>query len=165
MAARLELAFGEPARKLLDMQSAWDSAQPKRSHLTPVISSYVPPFLQLKAAKIEAWAGTGISPRHRLSVFLRTLVNSTSTGLSKVNFPGNDDSERPGWDGEIEADEATPWVPKGRSGWEFGVNQDPKGKADGRSEEHTSELQSLMRISYAAFCVKEKKQTQTEQRQ
>ena len=37
MAARLELAFGEPARKLLDLQSAWDSAQPKRSHLTPVI--------------------------------------------------------------------------------------------------------------------------------
>lgn len=131
MAARLELAFGEPARKLLDLQSAWDAAQPKRLDFTPVISSYVPPFLQLKAAKIEAWAGTGISPRHRLSVFLRTLVNSTSAGLSKVNFPGNDDSERPGWDGEVETDEATPWVPNGRSGWEFGVNSDPKDKADG----------------------------------
>src|SRR3546814_7035620 len=30
-----------------------------------------------------------------------------------------------------------------------------------RSEEHTSELQSLMRISYAVFCLKKKK-TQTE---
>src|SRR3546814_2103361 len=30
----------------------------------------------------------------------------------------------------------------------------------GRSEEHTSELQSLMRISYAVFCLK-KKNTQT----
>src|SRR3546814_4468964 len=31
-----------------------------------------------------------------------------------------------------------------------------------RSEEHTSELQSLMRISYAVFCLKQKnKQTQT----
>src|SRR3546814_5763283 len=29
----------------------------------------------------------------------------------------------------------------------------------GRSEEHTSELQSLMRISYAVFCLKKKKQT------
>src|SRR3546814_4151919 len=29
-----------------------------------------------------------------------------------------------------------------------------------RSEEHTSELQSLMRISYAVFCLKKKKQTQ-----
>src|SRR3546814_9707388 len=30
-----------------------------------------------------------------------------------------------------------------------------------RSEEHTSELQSLMRISYAVFCLKKKKQLQT----
>src|SRR3546814_5645342 len=29
----------------------------------------------------------------------------------------------------------------------------------GRSEEHTSELQSLMRISYAVFCLKKKKTT------
>src|SRR3546814_2312875 len=29
---------------------------------------------------------------------------------------------------------------------------------DGRSEEHTSELQSLMRISYAVFCLKKKTQ-------
>src|SRR3546814_2572102 len=29
--------------------------------------------------------------------------------------------------------------------------------ANGRSEEHTSELQSLMRISYAVFCLKKKK--------
>src|SRR3546814_7201902 len=32
-----------------------------------------------------------------------------------------------------------------------------KGLAQGRSEEHTSELQSLMRISYAVFCLKQKK--------
>src|SRR3546814_7572547 len=35
----------------------------------------------------------------------------------------------------------------------------PKMKA--RSEEHTYELQSLMRISYAVFCLKKKKQTIT----
>src|SRR3546814_7321551 len=37
----------------------------------------------------------------------------------------------------------------------------PKGELKGgrqiRSEEHTSELQSLMRISYAVFCLKKKK--------
>src|SRR3546814_10471183 len=34
----------------------------------------------------------------------------------------------------------------------------PAGRrGDGRSEEHTSELQSLMRISYAVFCLKKKK--------
>src|SRR3546814_2887983 len=31
-----------------------------------------------------------------------------------------------------------------------------------RSEEHTSELQSLMRISYAVFCLKKKKKKNTE---
>src|SRR3546814_1349777 len=30
---------------------------------------------------------------------------------------------------------------------------DRRGNADVRSEEHTSELQSLMRISYAVFCL------------
>src|SRR3546814_4703344 len=30
------------------------------------------------------------------------------------------------------------------------------GDVDARSEEHTSELQSLMRISYAVFCLKKK---------
>src|SRR3546814_2946594 len=33
----------------------------------------------------------------------------------------------------------------------------------GRSEEHTSELQSLMRISYAVFCLKKKKTSQNQQ--
>src|SRR3546814_1053677 len=32
-----------------------------------------------------------------------------------------------------------------------------------RSEEHTSELQSLMRISYAVFCLKKQNKTQTKQ--
>src|SRR3546814_5967492 len=33
----------------------------------------------------------------------------------------------------------------------------PEIEIAGRSEEHTSELQSLMRISYAVFCLKKKK--------
>src|SRR3546814_8309069 len=34
----------------------------------------------------------------------------------------------------------------------------PAGSPRMRSEEHTSELQSLMRISYAVFCLKKRKQ-------
>src|SRR3546814_5698729 len=43
-------------------------------------------------------------------------------------------------------------------------NKAPWGRRPGnlyRSEEHTSELQSLMRISYAVFCVKKHKNTTT----
>src|SRR3546814_9724862 len=39
-------------------------------------------------------------------------------------------------------------------GWRSGG-----GSGGRRSEEHTSELQSLMRISYAVFCLKKKKNT------
>src|SRR3546814_2434244 len=38
---------------------------------------------------------------------------------------------------------------------------DPEVQAFRRSEEHTSELQSLMRISYAVFCLKKKKHNHT----
>src|SRR3546814_4075485 len=41
------------------------------------------------------------------------------------------------------------------------LNHDQHGGQDGRSEEHTSELQSLMRISYAVFCLKKKKRANT----
>src|SRR3546814_3805504 len=37
----------------------------------------------------------------------------------------------------------------------------PWSWSSARSEEHTSELQSLMRISYAVFCLKTKKQVDT----
>src|SRR3546814_7422243 len=42
----------------------------------------------------------------------------------------------------------------GRAGINF--LQDSVGEARERSAEHTSELQSLMRISYAVFCLKKK---------
>src|SRR3546814_5198020 len=39
--------------------------------------------------------------------------------------------------------------------------EQPEHSAEERSEEHTSELQSLMRISYAVFCLKKKKNHKT----
>src|SRR3546814_1311819 len=41
------------------------------------------------------------------------------------------------------------------------VERDDEGQHGARSEEHTSELQSLMRISYAVFCLKKKKHKKT----
>src|SRR3546814_2169668 len=46
---------------------------------------------------------------------------------------------------------------RARPGWPGGGDRRGGGAAaDARSEEHTSELQSLMRISYAVFCLKKK---------
>src|SRR3546814_8092221 len=43
--------------------------------------------------------------------------------------------------------------------WEQHHGRAMKDEEAERSEEHTSELQSLMRISYAVFCLKKKKNT------
>src|SRR3546814_7820057 len=40
------------------------------------------------------------------------------------------------------------------------LQEQSRAAAPHRSEEHTSELQSLMRISYAVFCLKKKKNAQ-----
>src|SRR3546814_1498451 len=54
----------------------------------------------------------------------------------------------------------------GRNGRDDAVDRSDRRRQGGhvrarrrRSEEHTSELQSLMRISYAVFCLKKKKKT------
>src|SRR3546814_6413433 len=43
---------------------------------------------------------------------------------------------------------------------EYHAAKERQGQVE-RSEEHTSELQSLMRISYAVFCLKKKKKKNT----
>lgn len=130
MATRIERVFKIPAQELLDMQAAYDAAEAKKRGVPANSRAYVPPYLSIKANDIEAWIQANIPARTRLSVLLRTLVHSTGIKLTRVDFPGNDDAERPGWDGFIEAGEGTPWIPEGRSGWEFGTSANIKKKAD-----------------------------------
>jgi hypothetical protein len=131
MAARIEVAFGVPQEELLAMQSAYDAAEAEGKGFPMDATPYAAPFLGIKARDIEAWAARNIAARGRLAVFLRTLVNSTGRAITKLDFPGNDDAERPGWDGCIETTHGTPWIPDGASGWEFGASLDPNAKADG----------------------------------
>src|SRR3546814_10549434 len=56
---------------------------------------------------------------------------------------------------------------RGAGGRDIGIPRPGRPHAGDRSEEHTSELQSLMRISYAVFCLKKTstKHTITHERQ
>src|SRR3546814_10428741 len=49
------------------------------------------------------------------------------------------------------------------AGYRHAADRRVAGRSGRRSEEHTSELQSLMRISYAVFCLKKKKSCTTQQ--
>ncbi len=128
MALRLEKTFGADQKDLLERQAQFDQDRTREPHVT--VRTYVPAFLTINAREIEGWAHGNLQARALLAVFLRKLVNSTGQNLARVDFPGYDQSERRGWDGWVEATTATPWIPIGKSGWEFGCSEDPKQKAD-----------------------------------
>ena len=125
MAARLQRAFRADSADLLRKQRDFDRRKHRTSDEPVVVHPYVPSFLTIKSRQIENWAGT-IEARHLLPVLLRMLVISTHDGLSRVTFPGYDDGQRRGWDGLVQADSGTPWIPAGSSCWEFGTDQDPR---------------------------------------
>src|SRR3546814_6089796 len=105
--------------------------RPPRSTLTDTLFPSTTPFRSLDRL------GTDVPDRGgaRLQLFdhlLRRLAHRHAGGEGDAAAAGQ---ERIGDRGGIADDRAHP-----------------------RSEEHTSELQSLMRISYAVFCLKKKKQ-------
>lgn len=85
---------------------------------------------KILANDIENWFTKNIPARIQLSVLVRILIHSTSKNIQEINFPGNDDAERPGWDGWLQIASGTAWVPVGLSGWEFGVSKNVNKKAD-----------------------------------
>lgn len=139
MATRLEKAFGVDAEKLIELQTAYDQAKAKKGAGDLAVRRLVPAFLTIKAADIEQWADR-LEAREHLAVLIRKLAITTTRSIGRIDFPGFDNSQRHGWDGLLETEEAGPWVPKGCSGWEFGCNKNPASKANGDYEARTREL-------------------------
>lgn len=139
MAFRIEKTFGSDARQLMEIQTKFDEYKFKEESSSIAVQNYVPNFLSIRSRQIEGWAN-GIEARSRLAVLLRKLVNSTGTKLLKVDFPGFDNAERHGWDGETETTSATPWIPIGKSGWEFGCTDKPLKKANDDYKARTSSI-------------------------
>lgn len=130
MAVRLEKAFGADRNQLLDLQVAYERQEWRTGQTVIAVRAFVPNFLTIKARQIESWADSQIEARAHLAILLRKLVHSTGTDLLRVDFPGYDNSQRKGPDGIVNAGSATPWVPEGKSYWEFGTSKNPRTKAE-----------------------------------
>lgn len=79
---------------------------------------------------IERWADTTFS-KAALPYLISRLVRATTPASTKVNLPSGSATYIGGWDGIVNCESETAYVPKGTSLWEFGTNSDIKGKADG----------------------------------
>lgn len=146
MAVRLEKAFGADRQKLLDLQARFDRHEGRLEEKTVAVGTYVPPFLTITARDIHGWADR-VDARQLLPVLLRRLIHSTGRELRQVDFPGYDNAERHGNDGTVEAGAATPWIPQGKSCWEFGTSQNPAVKAE---SDYIARLESLPAAERAA---------------
>lgn len=129
MATRIEKAFGASSDALLKMQTDYERSLAREKEAAIAVRAYTPSFMNIKASQIEAWSERQ-EARAELAAFVRRLVISTGDRLSKADFPAFENSQRKGWDGMVVSDAATPWIPIGESGWEFGTNRDPARKAE-----------------------------------
>ena len=129
MARRLERAFGADREALLNLQAQYDRRD--EAIRTPIVAGrHAPALIPIMAADIAGWAGR-IDARRELPALLRKLIHTTGDNLTHVDFPAYDNAERPGRDGVVETTTPTPWIPDGRSVWEFGCDQRPGRKANG----------------------------------
>src|SRR3546814_9868225 len=83
--------------------------------------------LQLHGAALQGWRASRLLPRRRAGP--HQVLRPRVRGADQGRAPAREDRR---------------------------ARQSPRRGDTGRSEEHTSELQSLMRISYAVFCLKKK---------
>lgn len=139
MATRLEKAFVANKQELLALQREYDSLLAQDKERRIAVKSYVPSFLEIKSTHLDAWADQ-IEARSALPALIRRLVHTTGKDVSASSFPAYDDSQTKGWDGSVESQSATPWIPVGKSGWEFGCNKDPGGKANSDYNNRTKDV-------------------------
>src|SRR3546814_8213051 len=98
-------------------------------------------------------------------IFLRELISNASDACDKLRFESIANPELLAGDAELRIDVS--WDKDARTitirDTGIGMSRDEVvanigsiASSGTRSEEHTSELQSLMRLSYAGFCLKQK---------
>lgn len=71
---------------------------------------------------LDRWADTTAS-RTSLSELVSALVRASAPERTSFLFPTGDSAQAPGYDGSLEAKGLLPFVPDGKSVWEFGVER------------------------------------------
>ena len=81
----------------------------------------------ISALDLQQWADR-IGARTAFPALIRDLITASASDISDVRFPSGDKGQVRGFDGWLDAAGAPPYVPAGRSVWEFGVSDNPTKK-------------------------------------
>src|SRR3546814_6349379 len=106
-------------------------------------------------------AALSLRPRsHRIAHVMRNARNAWQPFDTKDNCADHVGRRRPSWGVTRVETKVAVGICRCRRSRSCGGALTPT-RSSQRSEEHTSELQTLMRISYAVFCLKKKKKNKT----
>lgn len=93
----------------------------------------------ISALELERWAQTKNSEVD-LPGLVSDLIRASVNDISDIRFPSGDKGQVRGFDGVLVCQAGKGFVPKGKSIWEFGTNQDYKAKASGDFEKRSGEV-------------------------
>lgn len=125
MAARLERCFDTTSAELLALQAQIDGSTKVVRQAAKNSAGY----LAIGAADIENWSLTKrISSRAALPLLIRRLAFATTPDLTRLDFHGEEEAERHGWDGETISSLGSEKVPVGTSCWELSNSANLPGK-------------------------------------
>ena len=99
-------------------------------------------MISFDSSEIINWADKP-DANHVFPELVRRLVLSTISRTSSIAIPSGSSVRLPGWDGLLEVPEGNPWVPGGKSAWEFTCDKDSKRKADEDYTKRTEDPQGV----------------------
>ncbi|WP_444942460.1 hypothetical protein ACJJI3_11025 [Microbulbifer sp. ZKSA004] len=88
---------------------------------------------------IKNWTATDKRRSEELLPRLIYKLILASSNPTKINFPFGDSVSTGGWDGELEVDQGSLFVPSGLSAWEFGTDKSVNSKANDDYEKRTKD--------------------------
>jgi len=96
------------------------------------------------ATNLQQWADT-LPARTSFPALVADLIRATASNISDIRFPSGDKGQVRGFDGVLETTGMPPYVPDGKSIWEFGVTEDAAGKASSDYKKRTEQVDEAAR--------------------
>lgn len=98
----------------------------------------------ITALNLGQWADT-IPARVQFPGLVGDLIRASATGISSFRFPRGDKGQVRGFDGVLDAESTSPYVPDGESVWEFGVTEAGAAKATSDYDKRTAQVDESTR--------------------
>jgi hypothetical protein len=93
----------------------------------------------INAAQLGEWGST-LQARDKVPALVADLIWATVSNVRRFRFLHGESGQVRGFDGYLDAEAASPFVPDGKSIWEFGTNGAGKAKAEKDYEKRTDEV-------------------------